>query len=60
MKAKEKRKVRGYKMADAPYLKAMKRATKEKLNLATLIEVWVIAYGNKDPFYISSEHPNNL
>ena len=56
MKA-EKRKVRGYKINDKFYDKAMKRANKEKLSLATLIEVWVISYGNKDAFYIDPEPP---
>jgi hypothetical protein len=44
MKEKAKRKLRGYKVADKPYIKAMKRANKEKESLATLIEQFVIRY----------------
>lgn len=46
MKAKEKRKVRGYKIADTKYNKAMKRAGKEKIPLATLIEDIVSGYAD--------------
>lgn len=42
---KEKRKARAYKIADKPYERAMKRAGKEKGSLATIIEDWVIMYG---------------
>ncbi len=52
MKAKEQRKVKGYKIAESQYKKAMRRAKKEKLNLATLIEVWVLSYGNKVDYLI--------
>lgn len=44
MKAKEPRKLRGYKVADKPYAKAMRRANKEKKSLATLIEQFVTRY----------------
>lgn len=44
MKAKEKRKLRGYKCAESPYRKAMKRAQKEKIKLGTWIEKLVVAY----------------
>lgn len=42
----EKRKVRGYKTTDKKYLKAMKRAKKEKIPLATLIEDIITGYGD--------------
>ena len=45
MKAKEKRKVRGYKITDTAYGKAMKKAAKHKYPLAKLIENIVSAYG---------------
>ncbi len=41
----EKRKPRTYKISDAEYNKAMKRAKKEKLQLAPMIEEVVTAYG---------------
>ena len=41
----EKRKVRGYKITDKAYLKAMKRAAREKVKLAQLIEKMVVGYG---------------
>lgn len=44
MKAKAIRKVRGYKIADKPYLKAMSRAKKAKVSLATEIEKYVTSY----------------
>ncbi len=43
---KEKRKPRAYKIADAPYLKAMKRASKENGHLAVHIEHWVKSYAD--------------
>lgn len=46
MKAKEKRKVRGYKAMDKPYFKALKRAEKAKVPLATLLEKVVDAYSD--------------
>lgn len=46
VKAKEKRIVRGYKCAETPYRKAMRRADKEKENLATFIEKLVTAYSH--------------
>jgi len=42
---KEKRKPRAYKITDKRYNKAMRRAKKDKKSLATLIEEWVIIYG---------------
>lgn len=44
MKAKEKRKVRAYKIADKPYEKAMKRASRNKQHLANIIEAFVTDY----------------
>lgn len=44
MKVKEKRKVRGYKITDSDYNRAMKRAAKEKGKLAKIIETMVIGY----------------
>jgi hypothetical protein len=46
MKVKAKRKNRGYKAYDKPYLKALKRADKTKVPLATLIEKVVDAYSD--------------
>lgn len=45
MKEKEKRIVRGYKIAHTPYARAMKQASRDKLKLASLIEEWVKEYG---------------
>lgn len=45
MKVKEKRKVRGYKIANTPYTTAMKRAKKNGYSLSTLIEEWVVDFG---------------
>jgi hypothetical protein len=44
MNEKEKRIVRGYKCAETPYRKAMRRSEKEKSNLATFLEKVVTAY----------------
>lgn len=44
----EKRNVRAYKIADKPYLKALKKAVKEKCPLATVLEKFVTEYGNND------------
>lgn len=46
MKVKEKRKCRTYKITDSVYLKAMKRAKKEKVPLAPMLETLVTAYSN--------------
>jgi hypothetical protein len=46
MKAKEKRIIRGYKCAETPYRKAMRRAKRDKTTLAAIIENIVTAYGN--------------
>lgn len=53
---KEIRKPRSYKIKDSVYQRAMKRAVKEKVSLATIIEVWLICYGSKTPFYIDSNN----
>lgn len=53
MKAKEKRKVRGYKISDKPYLVAMKRAKKNGSPLASLIEKWVTDFGKDAPILIN-------
>jgi len=55
LKEKDKRYSNSYKCTSSTYNKAMRRAKKEKLKLATLIEVWVIAYANKMPFLIDSD-----
>lgn len=60
MKAKEPRTVKGYKIQDSTYQKAMRRAKREKLELATLVEVWVIAYAHKDDFLISGQPPTQF
>jgi hypothetical protein len=44
MKEKEKRIVRGYKCAETPYRKAMRRAKRDKTNLAAILEHVVVAY----------------
>lgn len=43
---KEKRKVKGYKILPSKYNKAMRRAKKEKMPLATLIEDIVTGYAD--------------
>lgn len=43
-KQKEKRLLKGYKVREKPYIKARKRAIKERTALSTLIEDWVEAY----------------
>ena len=43
---KEKRKPRAYKITDTDYKRAMKRAKKDKVPLAPMIEEVVIAYGD--------------
>ncbi len=54
-KIKEKRKVRGYKITDTPYKKAMKMAEKKNSKLSTLIEEWVIAYSRGSFIHIVSK-----
>lgn len=44
MKAKEKRLLKGYKIPDTKYKKAMRMAKKRKEKLASLIEKWVTCY----------------
>lgn len=56
VKEKSKRYSNSYKCTSSIYNKAMRRAKKEKLKLATLIEVWVISYANKTPFLIDSDN----
>lgn len=46
MKETEIRKVRGYKVTDKVYSKALKRGQREKMPLATLLEKVVTAYAN--------------
>lgn len=55
----EKRIIKGYKIRESSYKKAMKRASKSKLSLATLIEVWVLAYANNIPYLIESNTVTN-
>jgi hypothetical protein len=45
MKAKEKRVNRGYKATDADYIRAMKRAKKNNVPLASFIEAVVVGFG---------------
>lgn len=45
MKVKEKRRVRGYKITDTDYKRAMKRAKRSRSELAPIIEQFVIRYG---------------
>lgn len=42
---KLQRKIRGYKIPDRDYNRAIKRAKKDKVPLATQIEKWVTKYG---------------
>lgn len=49
---KQKRKVRGYKITDNNYEKAMKRASKENTPLATMIEEILICYGKGITNYV--------
>lgn len=59
MKATVKRNNRTYKVADKYYDKATRRAKKEKQLLAQVIEVCVMAYGNKDlELYYIDVHGN--
>ena len=44
IKKKEKRILKGYKIKDSVYQKAKKRASKNKVPLATTIENWVTLY----------------
>lgn len=53
-KAKQKRNVRGYKVTDSKYFKAMRRAKKEKIPLATLIEDVVNGYADGMEEYLFS------
>lgn len=46
MKAKEKRKARAYKISDRPYARALRRAQKEGVPLATLLERVVECYAD--------------
>ncbi len=55
MKAKEQRKLRGYKIADTPYEKAKKRGNGL---LATLVESWVIAYGQGATILVNPPEKN--
>jgi len=57
---KQKRTPHSYKVVDKIYEKAMRRAKKEKVELATLIEVWVIAYATKSDFLICAEPPSQV
>ncbi len=45
-KQKEKRALKGYKIKDSVYRKAMRRAKKNKTNLASKIELWVALYAD--------------
>jgi len=58
MKAKETRKVRGYKIKDSVYFKAQKKASKGETQLATLIEAWVTNYGKYGSPLISTHNYN--
>lgn len=48
MKVKEKRNVRGYKIADSRYKAAQRRAKKDGIPLATYIEMFVTLLGRGD------------
>jgi hypothetical protein len=45
-KTPEKREIKGYRVVPSKYAKAMKRAKKEKFQLAILIEEWVALYAD--------------
>jgi hypothetical protein len=53
-KETEKRVLKGYKIRQSTYDKAMRRAKKERLALATLIEGWVRNYSNGAVFFNDS------
>ena len=52
-KKNEKREIKGYKIKDYIYRKALRRARKEKVPLATRIEEWVCAYAEGLPVGIA-------
>ncbi len=43
---KQKRRQRAYKITDKHYDKAMKRAKRDKIPVATLVETFLMAYGD--------------
>lgn len=51
----EKRNVRSYKIADAVYFKAQKRAAKEKTPLTQFIETIVSCYGRGEEIIINKK-----
>jgi hypothetical protein len=50
----EKRVLKGYKIRNSIYDKAMKRAKKENTPLATLVEEWIRNYANGSVFFNDS------
>ncbi len=60
MKAEEKRKARAYKIADKPYKKAMRRAKKDKVKLASMVEDFVFAYAEGAVSYLIEFYPKTL
>jgi hypothetical protein len=56
----EKRAIKGYKIKDSVYRKAMRRAKKDKTNLANKIELWVALYADGcDMIARPADFPNN-
>lgn len=60
MKEKEKRIVKGYKITQTSYNRAMKRAKKDKVALATLIEIWVAYYSKYKPYCIDERYNTKM
>ena len=54
MKANEKRVLKGYKIKDSVYCKAMKRSQKDKGHLSTFIEFVVQCYSEGMTFKVSA------
>lgn len=55
----KKRYTNSYKCTSNVYNKAMRRAKKEKLKLATLIEVWLICYAHGTSYFIEGIEKQN-
>lgn len=58
MKINEKRTNKGYKIHDSVYVKAMRRARKDKKKLARLIESFVLAYSTGDNLFTFNNDAN--
>jgi hypothetical protein len=56
----EKRKLKGYKIRESIYKKAMRRANKEKTSLAPKIEKWVSAYASGEQVVVLAETVDSI